>query len=251
MSFATFVTPKDSFRKTSYLKITAGLPVTIQLMDDHSTEIGKHWVTDGAGRKVGLICPGKDICPICARNAEVGYNREHPNFVSLQRRHRVNVLDLTPVIRCPNCEALYHVNAVPVVCSNEGCGTQLAGIAPTPLKEVKILERGRRLMEQFNGLEDVPHPVTGKKEKLQDYPIMLVATGAGTDMVIAAIPQSMQEVSLAEYEKYDLTQGLMLDADEIRFLLAGGTLRDVLTARKAEAAVVEQVAVEAPASIPF
>lgn len=238
MTFATIKEPVKFSSKTQYLRIISGLPVTIQIMDTNSTSIGKHWITDGSGKRIGLTCAGSDTCVICRRNAEIGYNRENPDFVPLQNRYRVNVLDLTPVKICPKCEAVYHGRAVPVVCSGDGCNTNLSEVVAGPLNEVKILERGRTLMEQFNAFEEEVHPATGKVEPLQSFSIMLIATGSGKNMVIAAIPQAPTGIDLSQYEKFDLNQGLQLDNDEIRFLLTGGSLSDVLSARKAEAATV-------------
>lgn len=234
MPFAN-VESRTGTRRNIYLKIVSGIPNKIQILDKSSTIIPKHWITDGSGRRVGLICPGQDICPICTRNKEIGYNSEHPDFISRQLRHRVNVLDLTEVKRCPGCDAIYATTAAPSTCSGDGCGMNLSEVSVGPMCEVKILERGRTLMEQFNALELTPHPTTGNVEELQSYPIMLVATGTGIDTVIVAIPQAPTGEDVSEYEKFDLTQGLKLTPDEIQYLLNGGVLRDVLAARTAEA----------------
>lgn len=252
MTFATF-TSQFTPRKNIYLKIVSGIPCKIQILDKTSTTIPKHWITDGSGRRVGLICPGKDVCPICIRNLEISYNRDHPDYIPLQRRHRVNVLDVTEVKRCPNCEAVYVASVAPDVCTSEGCGTNLSEVPVEPLREVKILERGRTLMEQFNALEKTSNPATGKIEPLQSYPILLIATGAGIDMVIVAIPQAPTNEDVEQYEKFDLTQGLELSPDEIQYLLNGGVLRDVLAARSAEAKTTEEGAIPDPklGEIPF
>ena len=238
MAFANLDTYGGGSGRTGskYLKIVTGVPSVIIIMDEHPDLVGKHWITDGTGRKIGLRCPGQDICPICQRNREINYNRDHPDYIQLQRRYRLNVLDLTPVIRCPECVAAYPAtgDTSRLVCTNDTCGAQLGNIESEPLKEVKILERGRRLMEQFNALESTPHPFTGKAEKLQTYPIMLVATGSGRDMVITAIPQAMSDENLDSYEKLDLQSGLILEPEEIKYLIEGGSYNDVLSARRAQ-----------------
>jgi len=116
----------------------------------------------------------------------------------------------------------------------DGCNADLRDVQAEPLMEVKILERGRRLMEQFAALEQTPHPMTGEAEKLQSYPIMLVATGSGREMTITAVPQAPIDVDLKKFDKFDLEGGLVLEPDEIQFLLDGGAYRDVLAARSAE-----------------
>ena len=252
MPFATFTITTFKSGSDTFLKITPGVPVTIQILDETSTVIDKHWMTDAAGRRVGIVCPGKDVCPICQRNAEINYNREHPDYIPLQHRHRVNVLDLTPVKRCPKCGATYPETASPTVCSVDGCGASLDGVQSEPLAEVKILERGRRLMEQFNNFQNTPHVSTGKVEPLQSYPFMLIASGSGTQMVVTAIPQEPRGIDPNQYEKLDLNQGLKLDADEIRYLLSGGALKDIFAARKAEVATTGEVtAPQTTKEIPF
>ena len=238
---------------SKYLKIVTGVPSVIQIMDDHPVLVGKHWMTDGAGRKIGLRCPGQDVCPICQRNAQIGYNKDDPNYIPLQRRYRLNVLDLTPVVRCPECDAVYPAtsNTKFKGCSNDACNARLDDVQSTPLKEVKILERGRRLMEQFNALEAVPHQFTGKPESLNTYPIMLVATGSGREMVITAIPQAMSDEDLSAYEKYDLLGDLVLRPDEIKYLLNGGAYNDVMSARRAETQTAREAATETLANNPL
>lgn len=236
-----------------YLKIVTGVPSVIQIMDDHPVLVGKHWTFDGTGRKIGLRCPGQDVCPICQRNAQIGYNKEDPHYIALQRRYRLNVLDLTPVIKCPECGAAYAAtgDTSRLVCDNDSCGAQLGSVQSEPLKAVKILERGRRLMEQFNALEAVPHQFTGKPESLNTYPIMLVATGSGREMVITAIPQAMSDENLDSYEKFDLLGDLVLTPEEIKYILDGGAYNDVLSARRAETQAVKETAAETLANNPL
>ena len=255
MAFAPDLGKFENRPKTvsKYLKIITGVPSVIQIMDDHPVLVGKHWMIDGTGRKIGLRCPGQDVCPICQRNAQIGYNKDDPNYIQLQRRYRLNVLDLTPVIRCSECDAVYAAvgDTSRLVCDNDACGAQLGSVASAPLKMVKILERGRRLMEQFNALEAVPHQFTGKPESLNTYPIMLVATGSGREMVITAIPQAMSDEDLDSYEKYNLLGDLVLTPDEIRHLLDGGAYNDVLSARRAETQAIREAATETLANNPL
>lgn len=232
MTFAP--TERKTTRRNKYLKIVSGIPTVMQILDAESVLVYKHWITDGGGRKVGLRCPGQDICPICLRNREINYDRKNPLFVASQRRYRINVLNLTPVKRCPECNTAYISTTAPETCTGDGCGASLVNVEATPLKEVQILERGRRLMEQFDALESAPHPFVGKPVAIQSYPIMLVATGAGRDMVITAVPQAPSDEDVSKFERYDLSDDLILEAEEIQHLLDGGLYKDVLAARQAE-----------------
>jgi len=89
-------------------------------------------------------------------------------------------------------------------------------------------------MEQFAALEQIPHPLTGEVEKLQSYPIMLVATGSGREMTITAIPQAQIDVDISKFTKLDLSKGIVLTPEEIKYLLEGGSYRDVIAARYAD-----------------
>jgi len=255
MPFAPDLNKFDNRPKSvsKYLKIVTGIPSVIQIMDDHPVLVGKHWMTDGTGRKIGLRCPGQEVCPICQRNAQIGYNKEDPNYIALQRRYRLNVLDLTPVIICPECGAVYAAtgNTKFTGCTNDACKASLDGVPSTPLRVVKILERGRRLMEQFNALEAAPYTFTGKAEPIQTYPIMLVATGSGREMVITAIPQAMSDEDLNSYEKYDLLGDLVLNPEEIKYLLDDGSYSDVMSARRAETQTARETAAETLANNPL
>lgn len=245
MSF--FKEPERPRRASKFLRITTGVPVTVIIMDDNPTPQPKHWITDGAGKRLGLNCPGERICPICLTNQRIGYNKKHPDFISLQRRYAVNVLDVTPVKRCPTCEAPHRADFEGDTCSIEGCNTSLADVEAEPLLKVKILERGRTLMGQISALETIPHPFSGKVMKLNEFPIMLMATGSGTEMVITAIPQAPMDVNLDEYERHDFSELLVLTPEEISHLLEGGTFRDVMAARNAAA----ETTVDAKEEIPF
>lgn len=251
MAFAKFENDYgQSHAKNKYLKIVTGVPSVIMIMNEHPVLVGKHWISDGTGRRIGLRCPGKDVCPICQRNIQINYNRKHPDYIPLQNRYRVNVLDLTPVKRC-TCGATYPASATQSVCSTDGCGANISDIQAEPLREVKILERGRRLMEQFNALETMPHPFTGEALPLTAYPIMLVATGAGKEMVITAIPQAPADENLDGFEKFDLNSGLVLTPEEIQHLLDGGSYSDVISARRAEMQPDAGASTTQTESIPF
>jgi len=245
MAFAEFEsTGGSSRRKTNYLKIVSGVPTVVRILDKHAVVVFRHWLRDGEGRSVGVNCVGPDHCPICQRNAQLGYNKDHPDFIPSRKRYRVNVVDLTPVKRCSKCDAAYVSTTAPSVCTADGCGGDLSGVAATPLDEVKILERGQSLMRQFNALEKAPHPMSGEVLPLQAYPIMLIATGKGMDMVITVVPQMVQEIT-HEYELFDLTSGLELTPDETVYLMEGGNLSEILAERKAAR---ETVASDFPSS---
>jgi hypothetical protein len=256
---AFFKKPEKSsgkkFRRAQYIKTKEGRPVTIQILDEHPTLIYKHWMRDASGRWVGVWCLG-DACPICHRNERINWNRDHPDYISRSRRYRVNVLDLTPTKVCPDCGAEYHPNTAPNTCVNDACNTDLSQVDAAPLMRVKIMEKGIRLMEQLAALEKEVHPFTQQEMRIQEYPVKLITHGSGTDTVIAVTPQMPNdELDLQQFEdkKFDLEEeGLKLNAEEIEYLMNGGRLSEVLSARSAEESISESSDQEdATEDIPF
>lgn len=252
MTFGEFVKdrPKGTRPKTNWLKIVPGVPTVLRILDEQPTELYKHWFVDGSGRRIGVRCLGPDTCPVCQRNAQLGFNRDHPDFIPSRWRFQVNVVDLTPVKRCPVCAAAYAEATAPNVCTVDGCTGTFADGPAEPLDEVKILERGRRLLDQFKALAKAPHPMAGERLPVQDYPIMLIATGKGTDMVITAIPQMVQEIT-HDYDGFELPSGLVFTPEEITYLLEGGNFSDVLEERKATREMASDTTEVTKERIPF
>lgn len=219
-----------------FLRIVSGIPTVIQILDEHPTLTLGHWLTDGTGTRVKVNCLGPNVCPICIRNKQIGYNRDHPDYIPLQKRYRINVLNLSPVKKCPACGAVYTANVAR--CAADGCTQNLEEVKQEPLKVVQILERGPELMNKFNALESIPHPFTGESLPLQAYPIMLVANGAGKDMVITPLPQAPTGEDVGGYEKLSLDTDVKFTAEELSYLLKGGSYKDVLAAKRAAAETV-------------
>lgn len=250
MPFADTTTKSRALGIGSFTRIVSGVPTVIQLLDEHPTLVLGHWLTDASGARVKVNCLGPNVCPICIRNKQVNYNREHPDYIPLQRRYRVNVLNLTPAKRCV-CGAIY-VMPAPKVCTADACNKSLEGVAVEPLRAVQILERGPELMNKFNALESIPHPFTGEALPLQAYPIMLVSSGTGKDMVITPLPQAPTGEDTSGYERLPLDTGPKFTAEEISYLLSGGNYRDVLAAQRAAAeAATEAAETEEEKPIPF
>jgi len=242
------------FASNKYTRIRPGSPTIVQIIEENVVILGKHWLTDGGGSRFSIRCPGVRECPICQRNREIGFNTEHPDYKRLQSRYRINVVNLTPVKKCPECGAIYSVDSEVVACSVDGCSADLSGVEVAPMNEVQILERGPGLFDSFKAFDGIPHPMTGEVLPIQSYPFMLVATGKGMQMKITLIPQAPNDLDIDSYEKFDLNEGVILTMEEIQHLLGGGSYKDVMAARTAEALAeetVEPVAVETSEEIPF
>ena len=231
MPLANFSKLQSNTPKDTYVEIKTGKQTIVQILDKEAVELHRHWVVDGSGKRFSVRCIGPS-CPYCVRNASVGYNRDHPDYVPIQRRYAINVLDLTPARLCPSCGTANPAGAQ--FCESPTCHADLREVEPAPLKKVKILERGRRLFEQLSALEGMPNPMAGgKMVPIQNYPIMLVANGEGTDMTILTVPLPPNDINPDEWEKLDPSKSFTLTVDELKYLMSGGVLSDILAQRRA------------------
>lgn len=242
---------KKGRKVNRFLKVREGMPATVYILDESPTLRYTHFMKDGNGRTVGVKCKGSRHCPICQRNQQLP-DRDHRDYVTPSRRYRVNVLDVTPVKECPECGAIYRESNAPPVCSVDACKANLSDVGAEPLKEVKIFEKGPMWMKQIGALENEKHPYTDKVMGIQEFPIRLSAQGTGFDTTPIIIPQMPDDgISPEDYksERLDLKYGLDLTNEEIRLLMDGGTISDILSARSAEEEVEEED--DEPEEIPF
>jgi phage FluMu protein Com len=236
-------------RVSRWLSVDEGAPVVVQVLDEHPTHVYTHWMADGEGRRLGFTCLGNEKCPVCQRNNRINWDKDHADYVSRGNRYRVNVLDLTPVIECPECGSVYYETAAPATCNADGCGANLRDIDSEPLMEVRILEKGPRIMQHLDALDNDEHPLTGEVMRLQEFPVRMSARGTGLDKVTTISPQMPRDIDVEMFDKYDLDEvGLTLTADEIEYVMNGGTYSDIFSARSAEEEVEESVEDE---EVPF
>lgn len=244
-----FDKPEKKKVESPWLKISEGAPVVVQIMDEHPTEVHTHWITDSSGRKVGFKCLGSAMCPACQRNNRINWDNKHPDYVRRSNRYRLNVLDLTPVVVCPECGAEYHYSMVPDRCSLDSCNADLTDVEPAPRNRVKVLEKGVTVMQQLDALDSDVHPLTDEKMSIQEYPIKIMAQGKGLNTVTMIHPLAPRDdIDFDVYERHDLEEmSFELTPDEIEYLLDGGTLNDILAARSADDEVeVEEDEEEVP-----
>lgn len=244
MPFIPEKTRKESFTD-KYIKLVAGIPVTVQILDDNATLHYRHWVkTSDKPNGFPVPCLGYNLCPICMRNRTLGENAsKHPDYLPYQKRYLVNVLDVTMVKKSPKTEEVFYgvtnsqgVSTYPAVDKE---GNSLAEVPETPLNQVKILERGPDLFEKkFGPLEGRVKGSDRRVLNINEFPMELVLEGTGRDTNITPfpLPGDPRTVNPADFldKKFDLGEGVKFTADEIRLILNGTTITDILAARKTE-----------------
>jgi hypothetical protein len=241
MSFAEIPERKEfgEFKQTYFLKVIPNVPTRIRILDDHAYRVYKHFIPS---QRVSIVCLGEDECPVCIQNRKlidaspgVPYSRLD-GFISKQNRYLVNVYNRTEVKITPEGNVVYpKMNGLFPAAHD---GVDITQIKPQPLNRVEVLERGVTLFGQFNAIyESVVDQETGEPLGLNNFDLVLTASGKGRNMNIAVIPavQFNDEVSVDPEDLYALEAvPLQLSPDETWRLLNGEQLRDILEHRHAE-----------------
>ena len=257
-----------------FVKLTVDQPTIIQILEPTVTKekniIWRHYIPQAlrksGQRGIPIVCPGKDVCPVCQKNATLP-DRKHPDFIPSQKRVVVNVLDLSPVKECELC----HTKNTGKECTY--CGYNLTEVAATPTNEVKLLERGTTLFAQLAVLEEtqmVPYDPDDSRNDPEEYndsapgdmvpagitrfPITIVLTKSGDDTIITPVPGAPNDLDWRDYQDKLLdpkASYIILNADEIRHLLGGGSLSEVMKARNAvsQETASEEVQVESQSAV--
>jgi hypothetical protein len=262
---------RRSWRDT-FVQFVPGQPVTIRIIEPDAADnkVWKHYIpqaeTKSGKRGMTVPCPGIEICPICARNKELG-DREHKDYVKAFPSYYVHCLDLTPVKTCDLCGTANFGNT---------CTYDDNDLSDLPFDEpvVKILEGNRTLFEQIDTVEStiqaaydperpsmyhshkdltvqadyksgrevtVPVGVTG-------YPLQLVTTKSERQRIITPVPAGppddfdWREYEDQRFDKWDAW--LELEPEELIQLVNGAKLVDLLKARSGQEPSDESVSLD-------
>lgn len=215
--------------------------VTFRVLEDKAQKFSAHYVN-----RTTIQCLGDD-CPVCETNKSIVSKnpnpkiyRNDPAYSPVIQRFAVNVLDKTLVKTCPQCGTENQVMAQ--VCVNTACNTFLSSVVPAPSNHVKVLQKGVKLFDQLNSLNDAVLTNLGDKIGLKNFDINLVSTGSGTSTTYTAIPSpsadAMNGLAVPPQEVpeplFDLEKSILkLSRDEIVSLRNGVSIRDILIARSA------------------
>ncbi len=237
---------KAQNNSNKFVKIVAGVPTILQVIDTDAVAKWQHWLTDSQNKNVSVRCLGKGTCPVCNKNALLGQNAyKNPAYIKIQRRFMVNVVNLTPVKRGSDGEPYLPMRDKTgklVYPDHDAKGNSLLEVEAKPMNEVQILERGPELFAQLEALNttvrDPSDPFNGPVLGLTNYAIQVMATGEGREMKLNVTPMlgSPFKIDPKDYEdkKIDLNAGFSFTVEEIQSILDGVAVSDIVAARVAQ-----------------
>lgn len=186
---------------SDYLRLTPDHSAVIRVLDEEPEVSFQHFVRKGhpafpnvnAGKGMSFMCPGQQTCPVCAWNQEA--KAKDPNDKNLMKLRKVftfNVLDRTPIVTCPKCNAEIYENGrvFPEKCS---CGADLVDVEAQPRNKIMLLQKGTRLIESLEGFEADPD-----LGDLRGYDIKIDTRGTGTETVNLCVPKQKAKLDLAK-----------------------------------------------------
>ena len=237
MPFADTTTQvKFQNKKTVFLPLTGG-NYTIRILDSEAVCYNVHYIN-----KATVECLGEG-CPICANNQRLILEnpkdfRDIPGYSPRSRRYLVNVLDKTPVKKCPKCGTdNYDLSPAGTTCAR--CQELLVSVLPAVSNTVKVLAKGVQVFDQLNSIDMSILNESGEPVGLTNYDLVLRVTGSGNKRIVTPIPMSGNTEPVdPTLEKYDLSKiTIKLTPEEMLDLQRGVSLRDLFAARKANAEV--------------
>jgi hypothetical protein len=252
MPFATIKSREmKEFKKTAFMNLDQG-QYTIRILDAEAATEFSHYINNTTVKCLD------DDCPQCEQNKSLISQypkdfRDQKGYVSRTQKFLVNIMDLTPVKVCPQCQAENVKSANQ--CS--ACETLITEVKPAPSNKIKVLSRGVKLFDQFNTAEAYLNGLEDEQLKLTDVAIVINVSGQGKNKVPTAIPTSKKLGPLPEgLELYDTkTVSLTLTRPEFIKVMEGVSLKDVLASRQAKVDIaevdkfIEQEALAAAASV--
>jgi len=231
MKFPKLETRGDNieFKSPKFLRVTEG-EMVIRILGPSIYDVKTHWV---AG--VTVKCLGED-CPICANNDKI--RLEHPEdfrdiagYIPWRNSFYTNVYDKSPVKVCENCDSeVQQVRGIfPSACWK--CDTIVTSIEAQPSNTVKILNRGVQLRDQLELVNNSVVGDDGEPVGLETFDIRL-RVGSNKEPIPIEMPESNEPIELEEDALYELERvPLRLDVEELKDLLRGVKVKDILIAR--------------------
>lgn len=216
-------------KKINFMKLTS--KHTIRILEEKATKIYAHFL----GGRYSVKCLG-DNCPICKQTFQLISDypetfRNEPTYSPRQKRYYVNVLDKTPVKKCPECGNEY-TNLTTGICTS--CSVALGKAEPS--NTVKVLSKGPAVFSQFNDIHSAVLDDSGEQLGINNFDLVLVVNGRGKDTKITVIPEPHKNAPVdVEYELFDVSKAIIeVEPDEMLDLQRGVSLKDIFAARRAE-----------------
>jgi hypothetical protein len=162
-------------------------------------------------------------------------------YKQIQDRYYMNVLDLTPVKICPNCEAeVKSVNGTfPATCPACTVGV-VANIEAEPLKQVRVLTGGKTLFEQFPTTESKFLDENDEPIDIRAYDCIMHVVGVGSNRSSVVVADTDEDENPRQYpievppEDLFNIYGIVpkVTDEEMEELIRGVSLSDIFAARK-------------------
>jgi len=235
---------ESKFRRKIFKRLTPGNHIIRIMPGDQGFYITyTHWING-----VNIECPGED-CPICANNRKLITEfpetfRDVAGYSYRRKMFFVNILDLTEVKVCPECqtENFKYNGSFPTTCTKRGCSVFINDVVPTISNKIKILSRGKQLYEEIRGKNDAILDANGEVIGIDNYDLMLLVSPETKEPTTQALTH-LNEKREAPEELYNLKEApLKLSSEEISDFLRGVQLRDIF---KSRGNVVDKVTEEA------
>jgi hypothetical protein len=229
---------ESTFRKPNFLRIYPGQHI-IRILGPTIHEEFTHYVN-----RATIQCIGEG-CPVCANNTKLRASnpgkstRDIQGYSPKRTLYYTNILDRTPVKKCPQCagEVSAKNTVFPPACPF--CETLILEVEAEPSNEVKILSRGVELFEQLKLVQKTTLGKDGEPLGLENFDVQLLV-GNNRQPVPSALPNNTDDVEYDAEDLFDLPEVVIkLTETEIHSFLRGVALKDIFLARNATSEEVQ------------
>jgi hypothetical protein len=232
---------QSAFKKTKFYNWTPGQH-RFRILEDEAPLIQSYWFGRGFIQANGSDDPQATLNRRIKLEEPEGF-RNNKNWRPIQDRYYLNVLDMTPVKICPNCEVEVKATngTFPALCPACSVGV-INDTEVKPLNEVRVLTGGKTLFEQIPSTEAKYTDEDGEPIPITSYDCVMHVVGTGSQrnaVVLADVGEDEQpkvhEVEVPPEELFDLHSIVpKLTDDEMEKLISGVSLRDIFAGRKAD-----------------
>ena len=224
-----------NYTKTKYFVWTPG-EHTIRILDENVPHHLCYWFGSGHVKALGADDPQATLNKRIRMENPDNFKRVK-GYRQLAVRYFMNVLDRTIVKVCPECarEVKSVSGEFPNLCPvcSEG---KLAAIIAAPLNEVRMLQGGKTLFEQFVEKQLTTKDEEGNEIGVQNFDMTLIVVGVGAKRQTIAVAGAGRDEVVVDPEKLYNTNKMIpeVTTEEMESLVSGVSLRDVLAGRRTE-----------------
>lgn len=229
----------SEFKKYKYFNWTPGDHV-IRLLDLHLEPVYAYWFNSVLVRSDNPDNPQE----ILNRRIKL----ENPeNFLSIRGyrparpKYIFRVFDKTVAKVCPNCGIDTKVESgmpYPSICGRCREGN-LTTVEPAPINDIRIVVTSSALVDQLVAADQTVFDENGNKVGIENFDLHLYIAGVGKKRQVVVKPGEIGELTLPfELEPLNVDNYIFLVSDdEMRDLIRGISLRDILVARGSKKAI--------------